>query len=128
RGRASAVPAIGGRRSSGPGAELHRYRAQQDLARAEGTPVLDLFTRWFRSEEQSKQVAKERLRLVLVQDRVSLTAQEMEALKEDLLAVISKYLEIDESGPDVTLERDGQSVALVATIPIKRTAAERVRG
>lgn len=90
--------------------------------------MLDLFTRWFRSEEQSKQVAKERLRLVLVQDRVSLTAQEMEALKEDLLAVISKYLEIDESGPDVTLERDGQSVALVATIPIKRTAGERVRG
>ncbi|MFO7311197.1 MAG: cell division topological specificity factor MinE [Bacillota bacterium] len=82
----------------------------------------DFFTRFFRGEDQSKHVAKERLRLVLVQDRTSLSAQALEALKEDLIAVISKYLEIDESGPEVVFERDGESVALVATIPVKRTA------
>lgn len=88
--------------------------------------MLDFFHRLFRGEEQSKQVAKERLRLVLVQDRMSLSSHELEALKEDLLAVISKYLEIDEAGTEVNLERDGQSVALVATIPIKRAAGARV--
>lgn len=83
---------------------------------------MSFFQKLFRNEEQSSQVAKERLRLVLVQDRMSLTAHELEALKEDLLAVISKYMEIDEGGPEVNLERDGQSVALVATIPIRRVA------
>lgn len=84
---------------------------------------MSFFQKLFRNEEQSSQVAKERLRLVLVQDRMSLTAHELEALKEDLLAVISKYMEIDEGGPEVNLERDGQSVALVATIPIRRVAS-----
>ncbi|HEY8418263.1 MAG TPA: cell division topological specificity factor MinE [Limnochordales bacterium] len=84
--------------------------------------MLDFFVRLFRGEDQSKQVAKERLRLVLVQDRVQLSAQALDALKEELIAVISKYLEIDESGPEVVLERDGDSVALVATIPVKRVA------
>lgn len=89
--------------------------------------MLEFFQRLFRGEEQSKQVAKERLRLVLVQDRMSLSAQELDALKEDLLAVISKYLEIEEGGPEVNLEQDGQSIALVATIPVKRaTGAARV--
>lgn len=87
--------------------------------------MLDFFYRLFRGDEQSKQVAKERLRLVLVQDRTCLSAHELEALKEDLLAVISKYLEIDEGGPEVNLEQDGQSVALVATIPIKRSTGAR---
>lgn len=82
--------------------------------------MLDYFQKLIRGEEQSKEVAKERLRLVLVQDRMSLSAQDLDALKEDLLMVISKYLEIDEGGPEVSLERDGQSVALVATIPVKR--------
>jgi len=84
--------------------------------------MLDFFVRLFRGEDQSKQVAKERLRLVLVQDRMSLSAQALDAMKEELIAVISKYLEIEESGPEVVLERDGESVALVATIPVKRAA------
>jgi len=84
--------------------------------------MLDFFMRFFRGEDQSKQVAKERLRLVLVQDRVQLSAQALDSLKEELIAVISKYLEIDEAGPEVVLERDGDSVALVATIPVKRVA------
>ena len=82
---------------------------------------MDFFGKMFRGEEpRSKEVAKERLRLVLVQDRMSLSPAELEALKEDLLTVISKYLEIDDGGPEVNLEREGESVALVATIPVKR--------
>ncbi|MBO8141854.1 MAG: cell division topological specificity factor MinE [Firmicutes bacterium] len=83
--------------------------------------MLEFIGKLFRGEEDaSKRVAKERLRLVLVQDRMSLSPQALNAMKEELIAVISKYLEIDEAGPEVSLERDGESVALVATIPVKR--------
>lgn len=82
---------------------------------------MSFFQKLFRSEDQSSQVAKERLRLVLVQDRMSLSAQDLNALKEELLIVISKYLDIDDTGVDVDLQRDGQSAALVATIPVKRS-------
>lgn len=82
---------------------------------------MGFFQKLFRSEDQSSQVAKERLRLVLVQDRMSLSAQDLNALKEELLIVISKYLDIDDTGVDVDLQRDGQSAALVATIPVKRS-------
>ena len=68
----------------------------------------------------SKERAKERLRLVLVHDRASVSPQLLETLKEELIGVISKYLEIDEPGPEVGLERDGESVALVASIPIRQ--------
>lgn len=82
--------------------------------------MLEFFQRLFGTEDRSKHVAKERLRLVLVQDRMSLSARELDALKEDLIAVISKYLDIDDDGIEVDLQRDGPAGALVATIPVKR--------
>lgn len=66
----------------------------------------------------SKKVAKERLRLVLVHDRASMSPRVMEELKEDLIRVISNYLEIDEKGLEVSLSREDHSVALVANIPV----------
>lgn len=82
--------------------------------------MLEFFQRLFGTEDRSKQVAKERLRLVLVQDRMSLSSRELDAMKEELIAVISKYLDIDDEGIEVDLQRDGPSGALVATIPVKR--------
>lgn len=76
----------------------------------------------------SKEAAKERLRLVLVHDRADISPHLMEMLKEDMLAVISKYMEIDEDGFVVKLEHFDTSVALRADIPVrklKRTATER---
>lgn len=68
----------------------------------------------------SKHTAKERLRLVLVQDRASMSAATLEALKEDLIRVISEYMEIDQSGLEVSLSSEEESVALVCNIPILR--------
>lgn len=72
----------------------------------------------------SKNLAKERLRLVLVHDRASVSPHLLENLKEDLIRVISDYMEIDEKALDVQLNNEDDSVALVANIPIlkmKRT-------
>lgn len=79
------------------------------------------FQRLLGNDNHSKQVAKERLRLVLVQDRMSLSPRELGALKEELIAVISKYMDIDDHGIEVDLQREGDSGALVATIPVKRS-------
>jgi cell division topological specificity factor len=75
---------------------------------------------WNRDTDSSKQIAKERLRLVLVHDRVNVSPSLLEALRVDLMEVISKYMEIEESGLEVNLDKSENSVALVANIPVKR--------
>ncbi|AEJ38807.1 cell division topological specificity factor MinE [Sulfobacillus acidophilus TPY] len=82
--------------------------------------MLDLFARVFGRDDASKEVAKERLRLVLVHDRASLSPQAMEDLKNDLLTVISKYMDIDDQGFKVDFSRHDDAMALVANIPIRR--------
>jgi len=84
--------------------------------------VLDFLARFFGRDSSygSKHIARERLRLVLVHDRVSVSPQLLQDLKEDLIRVISEYMEIDERGLEVTLSRDENAVALMASIPIVR--------
>lgn len=64
--------------------------------------------------------AKERLRLVLVHDRASVSPYLMNRLKEDLIRVISNYMIIDETAMEVELEQNEREVVLVASIPIKK--------
>ena len=79
-------------------------------------------------KEKSKDVAKERLRLVLVHDRMDrmgISRDVLNNMKEDLIEVISKHLEIDEQGLEITFDRqDKDSVALEANIPIKSEQQE----
>ncbi len=83
--------------------------------------MLDFLLRVFgRETSSSKNVAKERLRLVLVHDRADMSPQLLQELKEDLIKVISNYMEIDENALEVNLDTSDNSVALVANIPIIR--------
>jgi cell division topological specificity factor len=70
--------------------------------------------------ESSASVAKHRLQLVLVQDRVKLPPEVMEAIKEEIIAVISKYVDIDKEGLEVTLTRGESLDKLTANIPVRR--------
>ncbi len=80
---------------------------------------MDLFSKLLKREASlSKNVAKERLRLVLVHDRTTISPQLLENLKEDLIKVISNYMEIDSGETEVTLNSDDNSVALSASIPV----------
>ncbi len=82
--------------------------------------LLDILNKIFIKETiPSKEVAKERLRLVLVHDRGAISSEFINALKEDLIKVIREYLEIDEEGLTVNLENEENSVALIANIPVK---------
>lgn len=81
--------------------------------------IIDAIKRLFTHEGGSKEIAKERLKLVLIHDRTSISAEIMEQIKEEMIQVISKHLEIDRSGVEFFLEGEENSVALVANIPIK---------
>lgn len=80
----------------------------------------------FFTRKKSASSAKERLQLVLVHDRTDLTPGQLEALKDDLLKAISKYIEIDPEAVQIGLERDGREQRLVADIPIR--AVTRTKG
>ena len=74
--------------------------------------------------DKSKNAAKERLHLVLIQDRASVSADFLEAMKQEIIEVIKKYIEVDETSIDVRLtnktNEDGTTgaPALYANIPI----------
>lgn len=90
--------------------------------------MLEFLLRVFGKDSvSSKNVAKERLRLVLVHDRADMSPQLIDSLKEDLIKVISNYMEIDEGALEVNLDTSDNTVALVANIPVirmKRTAVQ----
>lgn len=83
------------------------------------------FMKFFSRSNNSKDVAKERLKLVLIHDRANVSPQLLEMMKGEIIKVITNYMDIDESALDIQLTRtkseDGEGVvpALVANIPIK---------
>ncbi len=87
---------------------------------------MDFFS-FFRKKQEvsSGTVAKDRLKLVLVHDRVNCSSQVLEMLKTDIIKVISNYMEIDEEELDIQIsqtqsdENNGTVPVLYANIPIK---------
>lgn len=77
-----------------------------------------------RSTEQSKNAAKDRLRLVLMHDRSDIPATMMEAIRTEMVQVLSKYVEIDQEALEVMLEKEAGSIGLVLNIPIRRVKSE----
>jgi cell division topological specificity factor len=84
------------------------------------------FLKIFGKEDvSSKDIAKERLRLILVHDRANVSPKFLEMIKSQLINMISDYMEIDQEGLEVKLTRmqkdeDITVPALVANIPIKK--------
>ena len=82
--------------------------------------VFDLFRK-----KTSSDVAKDRLKLLLVSDRANCTPELMEMIKNDIIKVISKYMEIDADGLDIQITQtesegnNGTVPALYANIPIR---------
>ncbi len=87
--------------------------------------MLDFFKTLFNPAPPSGATAKERLRLVLLSDHLSLAPDVVEALKRDLLEVISRYVEIDPAHADVTFEQRESEVAMLANIPITGVRARQ---
>ncbi|MFN2274862.1 MAG: cell division topological specificity factor MinE [Anaerolineales bacterium] len=74
---------------------------------------------------RSAKSAKERLQLVLVHDRAGISPGKLEVLKDDLIDVISRHLEIDTEHVEITLTRDRDQQRLVADIPLAPSRLRR---
>jgi cell division topological specificity factor len=89
---------------------------------------MDLF-KMFSQKPSPRDVAKQRLKVILIHDRSSVSPELLDAIKEDILKVLSKYVEIDSGEIDVKMtkmeEIEGDSPALIASIPIKRMRIDR---
>lgn len=70
------------------------------------------------NNNHSSQVAKERLQLALVADRVKISPELLETVKEEIIAVISKHFDIDRDAMEVTLGE--QHDRLYCDIPMRR--------
>ncbi len=70
--------------------------------------------------------AKERLQLVLVHDRADLSPGKLEALKDDMIEVLSRYVEIDHQEVEISLTSDRDQQRLVADIPLAPSRARRM--
>ena len=66
----------------------------------------------------SKTVAKERLKLVLIQDRANMSPAMFNSLRDDLIKAIANYMEIDEAALEFNLCQDDKKMALVVNIPV----------
>lgn len=79
----------------------------------------------FFKRKNSGGVAKDRLKFVLVSDRANCSPEIMEKIKNDIIQVISRYMEIDAEGLDIQITQtesendNGKVPALYANIPIK---------
>jgi cell division topological specificity factor len=74
--------------------------------------------RIFSKEPSSADRAKDRLRLVLINDRTDLSGAALENLKDDLLEVLSRYIQIDPDRIQINITQDGRQQRLIADIPI----------
>ena len=78
----------------------------------------------FSSKVCSKEIAADRLKLILVHDRATISPDFLENIKEELLKTVSNYAEIDSGEIEIKIttadEYNGNSPALVASIPIKK--------
>jgi cell division topological specificity factor len=79
---------------------------------------------WF-GRGRSANRAKERLQLVLIHDRIDLTPGELNALRDEILQVISRHVAIDADGVQFAVEHDGRSQRLVADIPLRSVTRRR---
>ena len=71
-----------------------------------------------REAANSRQVAKERLQLVLVHDRIHMTPSQMAAMRDELLAVVTRYFDVDCDGVEITFTQNKRTNRLVAEVPV----------
>lgn len=90
-----------------------------------GEVVLENLRSIFMGRRLSKKTAKNRLQMVLVQDRSGLSAKDMDFFKKDLMDVISKYFVVETKNLQVEWKRYDSTTALVINTPILSKAREQ---
>ncbi|MGH8070628.1 MAG: cell division topological specificity factor MinE [Candidatus Entotheonellia bacterium] len=83
----------------------------------------DVIKKWFgkgSDDADSKNIAKDRLRLVLVHDRSMLPPETLDALRKELIEVVSRYFEVDHATLSMDVQRTREAWALMVNLPLRR--------
>jgi cell division topological specificity factor len=88
------------------------------------TKVLSLFKQTEKVDENAKDVAKNRLRVVLMQDRTNLTPELLQRMRKELIELLSKYVEMDKEALELNFDQEGDQMALMLSIPVIRAKDE----
>ncbi len=86
--------------------------------------VLSLFKQTEEKEENAKEVACNRLRVVLMQDRTNLTPELLQRMRRELVELLSKYVEMDKEALELNFDQEGDQMALMLSIPVIRAKDE----
>lgn len=88
--------------------------------------VLGFFRQTERKEETetAKDVACNRLKVVLMQDRTNLSPELMNRMRKELVELLSKYVEMDKEALELGFEQEGTQMALMLSIPVVRAKDE----
>ena len=86
--------------------------------------LLSLFRQTEAKEENAKEVACNRLRVVLMQDRTNLTPELLQRMRRELVELLSKYVEMDKEALELNFDQDGDQMALMLSIPVIRAKDE----
>lgn len=86
--------------------------------------VLSLFKQTESKEENAKDVACNRLRVVLMQDRTNLTPELLQRMRRELVELLSKYVEMDKDALELNIDQEDGQMALMLSIPVIRAKDE----
>lgn len=87
--------------------------------------VLSLFKQTEKEEENAKDIACNRLRVVLMQDRTNLTPELLQRMRRELVELLSKYVEMDKDALELNFDQEGDQMALMLSIPVIRAKDEK---
>ncbi len=87
--------------------------------------MTDFLERIFGKNRKSANQAKERLHLVLVHDRTNLTNSALSDLKDEIIEVISRHIDIDPNLVNIEMSQEGRQQRLIADIPIRGPKRKR---
>lgn len=86
--------------------------------------ILGFFRQTEKKEENAKDVACNRLRVVLMQDRTNLTPELLQRMRQELIDLLSKYVEMDKDALELNFDQEGGQMALMLSIPVLRAKDE----